>query len=139
MGGPARTGAALVPAGAGAGARAVVEDDGVSPINIDDEPHFGPKPKIDLGGSSDMITAYGAATLVEASAEDRTRRYKVLTHRDMGFTLKFDPVKLEETLNRLAERGWSVRSAVTMNLPSHSGQHDELVVILEKGWSGDFS
>jgi hypothetical protein len=122
-----------------AGAKVAVEDDGVSPINIDDVPLLGPAPKIDLGGSSDMITAYGAATPVEASPEDRARRYKVLTHRDMGFTVKFDPVKLEETLNRLAERGWAVRSAVTMNLPSHAGHHDELVVILERGWSGDLS
>ena len=122
-----------------AGTRVIVEDDGVSPINIDDAPLLGPAPKIDLGGSSDMIAAYGAATSVGATLEEGSRRYKVLTHRDMGFTVKFDPVKLEETLNRLAERGWMVRSAVTMNLPSHAGHHDELVVILERGWTGDFS
>lgn len=59
-------------------------------------------------------------------------RYKVITHKDMGFTTRFDPARVEETLNRLAGEGWSMRSAVVVNVPSHAGPHDELVLILER-------
>ncbi len=66
-------------------------------------------------------------------ARESARRYKVLTQRDMGFAVKFDSVKLEETLNSLSREGWAVKAAVTLTMSSHAGPHDELVLILERG------
>jgi Domain of unknown function (DUF4177) len=60
------------------------------------------------------------------------RQYRVLAQKDQGMTSKFTASKLEEVLNAYAIQGWSLKSAVTMNLPSHSGNHDELIVILER-------
>jgi hypothetical protein len=73
-----------------------------------------------------------------ASSHDRevapewAKEYKILTQKDKGFSGKFDPARLEETLNSYARRGWSVKTALTMNLPGHAGNHDELIVILER-------
>jgi hypothetical protein len=64
--------------------------------------------------------------------EDGSRQYRILTQKDQGFAGKFNAVKLEEMLNDHARRGWSLKVAVTMNLPGHGGHHDELVVILER-------
>lgn len=63
--------------------------------------------------------------------EDGSRQYHVLGQKDLGFA-KFSPTKLEEALNAHAKQGWSLKSAVVMNLPGHGGNHDELVVILER-------
>jgi hypothetical protein len=112
----------------------------LAPISLDD----GPTPAIGLGGSTDSMATVAtmpppsteAPTAVVPSVDhidhDADRQYKVLTHKDMGIASRFDPVKLEETLNRLARRGWAVKSAITMNLPGHGGNHDELIVILER-------
>ncbi len=63
--------------------------------------------------------------------DDGSRQYHVLTQKDMGFA-KFNPVKLEEALNIYACQGWSIKTSVVMNLPGHGGNHDELIVILER-------
>ncbi len=63
---------------------------------------------------------------------DGSRQYRVLAQKDQGFAGKFNATKLEEMLNEHARRGWSLKVAVTMNMPSHGGNHDELVVILER-------
>jgi hypothetical protein len=59
-------------------------------------------------------------------------QYRVLTQKDQGMVGKFVATKLEETLNAYAMQGWTLKSAVCMNVPSHSGNHDEIVVILER-------
>lgn len=58
--------------------------------------------------------------------------YKVLTSKSMGFVAKFDPVRFEETLNQWERKGWQMATAFAMTLPSHTGAHDELIVILKK-------
>jgi hypothetical protein len=60
------------------------------------------------------------------------RQYRVITQRDLGGPGKFNAAKLEEMLNAYAGQGWSLKSALSMNLPSHSGNHDEIIVILER-------
>jgi hypothetical protein len=63
---------------------------------------------------------------------DGTLQYKVLSGKDQGMTGKFNPGKLEEALNEHARQGWAVKAAATMAIVSHSGTHDELIVILER-------
>ncbi len=60
------------------------------------------------------------------------KSYKVLTPKEYAVPGKFNPGKLEETLNELASKGWVVRSSVVINVVGHAGAHDELVVILER-------
>ena len=64
--------------------------------------------------------------------EDGSRQYRVLTQKDQGFTGKFNPAKLEEMLNDHARQGWVLKVAVTMTMPSHTGPHEEIVMILER-------
>ena len=64
--------------------------------------------------------------------DDGSRQYRILTQKDQGFAGKFNATKLEELLNDHARRGWELKVAVTMHVPSHGGYHDELVVILER-------
>jgi len=64
--------------------------------------------------------------------EDGSKQYRVVTQKDQGFSGKFNATKLEEMLNAQARQGWALKSAVTMNIPSHGGHHDELIVILER-------
>lgn len=73
-----------------------------------------------------------AASAEAPRPEDGSRQYRVLAQKDQGFAGKFNATKLEETLNDHARRGWSLKAAVTINMPSHAGNHDELVVILER-------
>ncbi len=63
---------------------------------------------------------------------DGSRQYRVITQKDQGFSGKFNATKLEDMLNAQARHGWTLKSAVTMNIPSHGGHHDELIVILER-------
>jgi hypothetical protein len=64
--------------------------------------------------------------------DDGTLQYKVLSGKDQGMTGKFNPLKLEEVLNDHARQGWSVKTASTVAIASHSGTHDELIIILER-------
>ena len=64
--------------------------------------------------------------------DDGSRQYRVLGQKEQGIVGKFSAAKLEETLNEHARRGWSLKAAVTVNMPGHGGNHDELVVILER-------
>ena len=66
-----------------------------------------------------------------ARTEDGSRQYHVLGQKDLGFT-KFNAVKLEEALNAYARQGWELKTAVVMNISGHGGNHDELIVILER-------
>lgn len=73
-----------------------------------------------------------APTMEIPKTEDGSRQYHVLTQKDQGFTGKFNASKLEEVLNAHARQGWSLKAAVTMTMHGHGGNHDELVVILER-------
>jgi hypothetical protein len=65
-------------------------------------------------------------------ADPSIRQYKVLSQKEQGFTGKFNPVKLEEALNQWAHRGWSVKTASSIKVQGHGGDHEELIVILER-------
>jgi hypothetical protein len=67
-----------------------------------------------------------------APGDGSTRQYKVLSQKDQGFTGKFNPVKLEEALNAHAQQGWVVKTASTVRIHGHGGDHDELIIILER-------
>ncbi len=88
------------------------------------------------GPSSGIIkidSVHTDAPVAEAPRpSDGSRQYRVLAQKDQGFAGKFNAAKLEEMLNEHARRGWSLKVAVTINMPSHGGNHDELVVILER-------
>jgi hypothetical protein len=111
----------------------IAGDDGIA-ISLDDSPPATTSPRIDLSGSTDSFTAVvpHQEMVLEPAEGSGPRHYRVLTHRDMGFAAKFDAAKLEETLNRHAREGWAVKSAVTLNLTTHSGNHEEMIVILER-------
>jgi len=64
--------------------------------------------------------------------EDGTKQYRVLGHKEQGVVGKFTPGRLEEVLNAHARNGWSLKAAVVIDMPGHSGHHDELVLILER-------
>lgn len=70
--------------------------------------------------------------LDDARPTDGTRQYKVLQPKDYGLTGKFNATKLEEALNKLAHKGWNVKSSVVVRVHSHSGDHDELIVVMER-------
>jgi hypothetical protein len=63
---------------------------------------------------------------------DGTLQYKVLSGKDQGMTGQFNPLKLEEVLNDHARQGWAVKAAATIAIASHSGTHEELIVILQR-------
>jgi hypothetical protein len=65
------------------------------------------------------------------SADGSSRRYKVLTQRDKGFSGKFEAGKLEEMLNDHASKGWILKAAVSMSIQGHGGAQNELILILE--------
>jgi DNA-directed RNA polymerase subunit RPC12/RpoP len=73
-----------------------------------------------------------SAPLQKGPSFASNQKYKVLTHKEMGFAVKFDPQKLEETLNQWAEAGWRVKSTAVMEFTSHTGSHPEFVVLMEK-------
>jgi hypothetical protein len=66
--------------------------------------------------------------------EDGTKQYRVLGQKDQGFSGKFSPSGLEQTLNLYARRGWCLRAAASLTIPGHAGSpaHEELIVILER-------
>ena len=64
--------------------------------------------------------------------EDGSLQYRVLAQKDQGFVGKFNPAKVEEVLNAHAKKGWALKTAVAMTVPGHGGQHDELILILER-------
>jgi hypothetical protein len=108
---------------------------GSDAISIDDGPPSGMflpvTPPATDAPAAPAQDAAGAAAAAPNSAT--TREYKVVTPKDLGFVAKFDPGRLEEALNGYGKQGWSVRAAVVMTLPSHSGPpHDELIVIMER-------
>ena len=84
-------------------------------------------------GNIKIDSVHTDAPVAEAARpSDGSRQYRVLAQKDQGFAGKFNAAKLEEMLNEHARRGWSLKVAVTINMPSHGGNHDELVVILER-------
>lgn len=98
---------------------------------------------IDMSESSVKIEPISSASIETAAHVPLSRdadpptngnatKYKVLTSKDMGFFAKFDAAKLEETLNSWSATGWHVKSVLTMTYASHSGQVNDLLVILEK-------
>jgi hypothetical protein len=59
-------------------------------------------------------------------------QYKVLGQSDHSASGKFNPMRLEAVLNDHARQGWNFKGAVVINMPSHSGNHDEMIVFLER-------
>lgn len=60
--------------------------------------------------------------------------YKVLSKADGIWSDKFNPKKLQNTLNELAGEGWRVVSTFTDHVKGGLliGEHDEVIVILER-------
>jgi hypothetical protein len=91
-----------------------------------------PDPGRSSGAVIKLDTGYENVSSSEiARTEDGSKQYHVLGQKDLGFT-KFNAAKLEEALNFHARQGWSLKTAVVINISGHSGNHDELVVILER-------
>jgi hypothetical protein len=65
-------------------------------------------------------------------SDDGSKQYKVLGQRDHSASGKINFASLEATLNEQAHQGWVMKSAVVINVPGHAGNHDELVLILER-------
>ncbi len=124
---------APAPAPGPAAREAIALGDGPIPFELPtarvSEPS-APMPTAPATAATAAVTA-PVATAPQAGARQGLE-YKVIMHKDMGFTTRFDPAKLEDALNRFSAEGWGVRSAVVLNLPGHAGAHDELVVILER-------
>ena len=61
------------------------------------------------------------------------KQYKVLSQKDSLVMGKFDPDKLERTLNALARQGWTVKAAVSSDMIGViPGSRDQVIVILER-------
>jgi hypothetical protein len=89
-------------------------------------------PSRSSGAVIKLDTGYENVTASDiARTQDGSRQYHVLGQKDLGFT-KFNAAKLEEALNTYARQGWSLNTAQVMNIPGHGGNHDELIVILER-------
>ena len=63
---------------------------------------------------------------------DGTLQYKVLSQKDHSSSGKVNFLRLEEVVNEHARQGWIVKSSFVINVPGHIGNHDELVLILER-------
>ena len=112
------------------------EDDPFAPA-LDWSTVEAPKPRAEAepGGNLIKIDEAQANQQVEADpprAEDGSRQYRVLSHKEQGIVGKFTAGRLEEVLNAHAKKGWSLKAAVVIAMPGHGGNHDELVVILER-------
>lgn len=67
------------------------------------------------------------------SSQDGTPlRYKVITTKDMGFVAKFDPARMEESLNEWSRKGYSINFAFRVTIHARGEAHDEIVFILER-------
>lgn len=92
-----------------------------------------PDPKRSGSGIIAIDSAHAETASAEATRpDDGSRQYCILSQKEQGFSGKFNPAKYEEMLNSHARQGWCLKAAVTMNLPSHGGHHDELILILER-------
>jgi len=60
--------------------------------------------------------------------------YKVLSKEEGIWSGKFNPKKLQNTLNELAGQGWRVVTTFTdhVNGSLFTAEHDEVLVILER-------
>jgi len=66
-------------------------------------------------------------------AQNRQKRYKVLTQKDRFFAGKFDPEKLEAAVNAYADQGWRVIAMATASIPGGIvGNRDEIVVLMTR-------
>lgn len=57
-------------------------------------------------------------------------QYKILTQKDKWFSGKFDPQKLEDSLNAYAQQGWRVVACATPEFGG--GSRNEFVAVLER-------
>ncbi|SIO15975.1 protein of unknown function [Singulisphaera sp. GP187] len=64
--------------------------------------------------------------------DDGSKQYKVLGQRDHSASGKLNFASMEATLNEQAHHGWVMKAAFVVNVPGHSGSHDEVVLILER-------
>lgn len=64
--------------------------------------------------------------------DDGSKQYKVLGQRDHSASGKINLASMEATLNEHAHHGWVMKTAFVVNVPGHSGSHDEVVLILER-------
>jgi len=63
---------------------------------------------------------------------DGSKQYKILSQRDHSVTGKLNCLHMEEVLNEQAHLGWVMKTAFVVNVPGHAGNHDEVVLILER-------
>jgi hypothetical protein len=135
-----RTAATGAAAGGPGSAKIAIDDDFV-PVHIP-QVRPAPSPVAVSSKSAEMaaVTAAAPAPPPAATAVTEIREpaiasdgaYKVLTSKDMGFVAKFDSARFEETLNHWGRKGWQMATAFALNIPTHTGSHDELIVILKK-------
>jgi hypothetical protein len=90
-----------------------------------------------VGGGENAAQETAAAAMEPVRPADQPKvegvlQYKVLGQSDHSASGKFNPMRLEAVLNDHARQGWSVKGAVVINMPSHSGNHDEMIVLLER-------
>lgn len=67
-----------------------------------------------------------------ASKAHGALQYKVLTQKDRLLGNKFNPTKLEDALNVLAQEGWRVVGVTTAEFPGLVNKREEMVVLLER-------
>ena len=60
------------------------------------------------------------------------KEYMVLTQKDRAFGGKFNPLKVQEAINALANQGWVLAEAVTATFPTLGSNREELVIFLER-------
>lgn len=128
--------AATSAAAGGPGSAKIAIDDDFVPVHLP-QVRPSPSPVSASSKSAEMaaVTATVAATPVTEVREHTIgsdRAYKVLTSKDMGFVAKFDSARFEETLNHWERKGFHLATAFALNIATHTGNHDELIVILKK-------
>lgn len=96
------------------------------------EPPSSPSIRIDSQSNTPGQPLEGIRPGDHPRPTDGTLQYKVLSGKDQAASGKFNPLRLEEVLNEHARLGWTLKAAATVNVVSHGGSHDELIVILER-------
>jgi hypothetical protein len=122
----------------GAAGDAPTSDHAWPSVEVHQAATAAPEPPSSMAIKIDSLPAGPDAPLDGVRPADRPRpadgtlQYKVLSGKDQAATGKFNPLRLEEVLNEHARQGWAVKGAATVTIASHGGNHDELIVILER-------
>jgi len=95
----------------------------------------GPVPEMEKTAEPTMLSSAAADPSGRPDLprpDDGSKQYKVLGQRDHSASGKFNIASLEATLNEQAHHGWVMKTALVINMPGHAGNHDEVVLILER-------